>query len=127
MNPLTLEWIIKAEGDFSVAEREFRVRKNPTYDAVCFHCQQVVEKYLKAILQENNTPIPKTHNLLELLTLCISLDSSFEFLHTDLLRMEGFAVLFRYPGQTAEYIDAKLAIKNCKYVREFIRNKLRIE
>ena len=29
MNPLTLEWIEKAEGDFATAQREQRARKMP--------------------------------------------------------------------------------------------------
>jgi hypothetical protein len=37
MTPLTLEWVGKAEGDFVTANREFRSRKSPNYDAVCFH------------------------------------------------------------------------------------------
>ncbi|OPX99841.1 MAG: HEPN domain protein [Syntrophorhabdus sp. PtaB.Bin047] len=63
MNPLTAEWIEKAENDFATAVREMRVRKRPNYDAVCFHSQQCVEKYLKAILQENGIAFGKTHNL----------------------------------------------------------------
>lgn len=51
MNPLTLEWISKAEGDYSTAKREYRVRKDPNYDAVCFHAQQAAEKYIKGFLQ----------------------------------------------------------------------------
>jgi HEPN domain-containing protein len=43
MNPLTLEWIEKAEGDFATAQREQRARKMPNYDAVCFHAQQCAE------------------------------------------------------------------------------------
>jgi hypothetical protein len=35
MNPLTLEWIGKAEGDFFTAGRELKTRKSPNYDAVC--------------------------------------------------------------------------------------------
>ena len=41
MKPLTAEWIAKAEGDFALMEREGRVRKNPSYDGVCFHAQQI--------------------------------------------------------------------------------------
>ena len=37
MNPLTLEWVLKAEGDYATAGREVRARKNPNYDAACFH------------------------------------------------------------------------------------------
>lgn len=48
MNPLSIEWINKAEGDYATAKREFRVRKLPNYDAVCFHSQQSAEKYIKA-------------------------------------------------------------------------------
>lgn len=48
MNPLTVEWVNKAEGDFTTALRELRARKSPNYDAACFHAQQCVEKYLKA-------------------------------------------------------------------------------
>ena len=41
MNPLTVEWINKAEGDFRTTQREYRARKWPNYDAVCFHAQNV--------------------------------------------------------------------------------------
>jgi HEPN domain-containing protein len=44
MNPLTLEWIEKAEGDFATATREFAVTEKPNYDAVCYHAQQCAEK-----------------------------------------------------------------------------------
>jgi HEPN domain-containing protein len=50
MNPLTNEWIEKADRDFETASREIRVRKKPNKDAVCFHSQQCAEKYLKLIL-----------------------------------------------------------------------------
>ncbi|MEG3864862.1 MULTISPECIES: HEPN domain-containing protein [unclassified Microcoleus] len=50
MNPLTVEWVDKAEGDFTTALRELRARKSPNYDAACFHAQQCVEKYLMLLL-----------------------------------------------------------------------------
>lgn len=50
MKPLAREWVNKAEGDFATAAREMRARKSPNYDAACFHAQQCVEKYLKALL-----------------------------------------------------------------------------
>lgn len=39
MNPKTLEWIKKAEGDWATLSRKYRVLENPNYDAVCFHAQ----------------------------------------------------------------------------------------
>ena len=40
MKPITREWVGKAEGDFGTVERESRARKDPNYDAICFHAQQ---------------------------------------------------------------------------------------
>jgi HEPN domain-containing protein len=59
---LTKEWINKAENDCQVAKREFNDKK-PVYDAVCFHSQQCAEKYMKALLQENDIYFEKIHDL----------------------------------------------------------------
>ena len=126
MNSQVAEWISKAEGDFATAGRELRARKSPNYDAVCFHAQQCAEKYLKAVLQENNKHVPKIHNLIELMILCEEIDSSFEMLRADLVIMERFSVRTRYPGETAEKEDAKSAYVAAGTVREFVMQKLGI-
>jgi len=127
MNPAVDEWILKAEGDFLTAGRELRARKAPNYDAVCFHCQQCAEKYLKAILQEKKKHIPKIHYLLELLALIMKFDTSYEFLRTDLDTLEDYSVRYRYPGESADKEEAKAAYKAAKVVREFVRQKLEID
>jgi HEPN domain-containing protein len=124
MKPAVSEWVEKAEGDFTTAGRELRARKSPNYDAVCFHSQQCAEKYLKAVLQENDKHIPKIHNLLELMALCLKVDSSFEMLRPDLIVVERYSVRGRYPGESAEKVDAQAAYKAAKVVREFIAQKL---
>lgn len=124
MKPQTIEWMKKAEGDFLTAGRELRARKSPNYDAVCFHAQQCAEKYLKAVLQDNDKSIPKIHNLVELMILCEEVDASFEMLRADLVTMERYSVRTRYPGETAEKDDAKSAYAAAKTVRKFIRQKL---
>jgi HEPN domain-containing protein len=126
MNPLTLEWIEKAEGDYTTARREMRARNSPNYDAVCFHAQQMAEKYLKAVLQENRLAIPRTHSLIDLLALISKLDSSFLLIQTDLNILEGYAVQFRYPGHSATKLEAKEAFKATEVVRKFIKNKFGI-
>jgi len=40
--------------------------ENCPYDTICFHAQQCVEKYLKALLTSTHTDFPKTHDLIEL-------------------------------------------------------------
>lgn len=105
MNPATAEWIAKAEGDFLTAGRELRARKSPNYVAVCFHAQQCAEKYLKAILQENEKDIPKIHNLIELMLLCEEIETPYEMLRPDLVTMERYSVRVRYPGNFADKED----------------------
>jgi HEPN domain-containing protein len=43
MNPLTLEWVEKAEVDLITAGRGYRARKSPNFDTVCFQAQQAAE------------------------------------------------------------------------------------
>ena len=74
MKTITLEWISKAEGDWNLAQREIRARKNPTSDAVCFHAQQCAQKYLKARLEEDGIAFSKTHNLVVLLALMLPVE-----------------------------------------------------
>lgn len=98
MNPITLEWIKKAEGDYITAGRELKARKSPNYDAVCFVSQQTEEKYLKAYLHESEQSTPKTHVLLDLLALCVKIDITFLLIQPDVNALEGYAIQFRYPG-----------------------------
>ncbi len=124
MNPLTLEWVEKAEGDFATAQREIRARKKPNFDAVCFHAQQTAEKYLKACLQEAGKEIPRIHNLVELVSLCLEVDATFTVLEIELRGLDGYAVSTRYPGQTASKEEAQSAVKTTKNIRKFLRLKL---
>ncbi len=124
MNELTAEWIAKAEGDYATAGRELRARRHPNYDAVCFHAQQAVEKYLKAFLQEEGADFPKTHNLIELLQLVVPLDASFELQRDLLIRLERYAVRYRYPGESADQDEARSAFNAARAVRRFIRQRL---
>ncbi len=124
MRIATAEWVSKAEGDFATAGRELRARKSPNYDAVCFHCQQCAEKYLKAFLQENDRHIPKIHNLIELMLLCEEVDGSFELMRADLVTMERYSVRVRYPGNVAEKEDARSAHAAASIVRVFVMAKL---
>ena len=44
---LVRQWIQKAEHDLSAAQSLIVTNPNLT-DVICFHCQQVSEKYIKA-------------------------------------------------------------------------------
>ena len=43
--------------------------ENCPYDTVSYHCQQCVEKYLKALLIHRNVDFPRTHDLVVLFNL----------------------------------------------------------
>lgn len=124
MNALAVEWLEKAEGDYATAGRELRARRRPNYDAACFHAQQTAEKYLKAFLQEHRVAFPKTHSLIELLELCLPLDASFELQRDLLVRLDRYAVRYRYPGESADKDEARQAFRAVKVVRTFVREKL---
>jgi HEPN domain-containing protein len=120
MKELTKEWINKAEGDFIVVNREY-VAKNPVYDAVCFHAQQCVEKYMKAILQENNIEFGKVHDLDLLLDKCKHFVPLLEDHNAELIELSSFAVEIRYPGVTAAEDEVVNCISIMAEIRKIIK------
>jgi len=121
MQPLTLEWIEKAEGDWDSTQREYRARKRPNYDSCCFHAQQCVEKYLKARLEEAGIVFSKTHDLIILLTDVLTVEPNWRGLHPHLAALNTYSVPIRYPGNKASKINAANAVKDCREVRRVIR------
>jgi HEPN domain-containing protein len=124
MKPITQEWVNKAEGDFSTAERELQVQQMPNYDAVCFHSQQCAEKYLKACLQEENIAFNRTHDLNTLLDLLLPIVPTWATLLPNLDRLTAYAVEFRYPGVSATQPLASQAFQDCIVIRQIIQQHL---
>lgn len=117
MNPLSLEWVSKAEGDFATALREIRSRRAPNFDAACFHAQQCAEKYLKARLMEAGLSPPRTHSLPALLDLILPVEPLWELHREALAILSAYAVEVRYPGESADRGMAKEAIALIKGFR----------
>jgi HEPN domain-containing protein len=111
------EWMAKAEGDFTVASREMRARKSPNYDAVCFHCQQCIEKLMKALLIHHGVTPPKTHTLLTLDELLAPVCPGWTWPADDLRFLSRAAVFSRYPGESAEKSDARDSLILAKRIR----------
>ena len=123
MNRPAKEWIAKAEGDYNTARRELHVGEAPNYDAVCFHAQQCVEKYLKSTLVHAAIEFEKTHDLGVLLDMLIELEPSWEELREDMDSLAGLAVEVRYPGYSAEAQDATEAVEIARRVRGVVRQR----
>lgn len=98
MKELVNEWVRKAEGDAGTARRESAVKEATNWDAVCFHSQQAVEKYLKGILQQEGISFSKTHDLSVLLNLILPVFPDLKNLSDDMELLSAFAIEFRYPG-----------------------------
>jgi HEPN domain-containing protein len=123
MNPLTLEWVQKAEVDFESAQL-LSQSPNDLHDAVCFHAQQCIEKYLKAWLQEASVRIPRTHDLEDLLDLMVPGQPAWDAWRPDFLILTTHAVESRYPGKSATLADAQHACQVSLGVRAEIRASL---
>ena len=120
------DWLEKVNEDLLVVNKltEFEII---AASAVCFHCQQLVEKVLKAYLITNGKEIKKTHNIEFLLAECSDFDNDFN--EIDPKNLSDFGVEVRYPDdlyspsekETLEY--KKLAIE-IKQLTEAKINKL---
>lgn len=124
MKPAARAWVEKAEGDYRMAASERRRRKEPCFDGVCFHAQQCIEKYLKALLQEADLRFERTHNLLALLVQLAPVMPELTTFRDDLRDLSQYAVVFRYPGHTADRALAREAMKQVDRIREACRRRL---
>ena len=90
------EWIRYAEMDRSTAEYENK-RVDKPFEIICYHCQQSVEKYLKACLIMYGYSVYKSHDLYELLGNCIKENKEFEKIKDECIALTNYAVETRYP------------------------------
>jgi len=124
MTALATEWVAKAEGDLRTAQREMAAVDLPNYDAVCFHAQQCVEKYLKARLANGTVAFPKLHDLGALLNFVLPIEPSWTYLRDDLDSLSSRAVEVRYPGVDSDAEDARGALEIALRVRAVVRPSL---
>jgi HEPN domain-containing protein len=105
MNVKTLEvvhqWMQKAESDWETVLILSAHEQCPR-DTVCFHCQQHVEKVLKALLTGHDIEAPRSHNLRRLIQLLEPVTNDLTPLMdaSDVLTVHG--VSSRYPDDWRE-------------------------
>lgn len=117
----TREWVKYAEGDYDAACLLMRSRKKSTANAIGFHCQQCVEKYLKARLEEAGLAIPKIHLLPALLKLLAPVEPLWMAFTPAAKHLTSYAAEFRYPGHSVTTQDARKAMKDCRAIRKEVR------
>jgi HEPN domain-containing protein len=104
--------------------REARVKRGGNHDAVCFHSQQLVEKYFKGRLQEAGIAFPKTHDLVRLLGMLLEFEPSWRRWTRTLASLNKYAVLTRYPGVSPRRAEARRALRHSSEIRKLVRQSL---
>lgn len=126
---IILRWLRKAESDLKVVKHLLMINEPPT-DALCFHCQQAIEKYLKAFLTFRNVRVKKIHDMEAILNLCIEQDKEFENLDKEnISSLSLFAVEVRYPeefyiptlDEVKKYFEIALKVKDFVFKKLGIR------
>ncbi len=118
-------WLSKAALDLKAAEFDFTAQPPLTADIV-FHCQQLAEKSMKALLVWHDVQFRKTHNLLEVGLQCAEVDPTLEDLMRRAAPLTEYAWKFRYPGDLDEpaIAEAEEALAIAREVYEVVLNRL---
>jgi HEPN domain-containing protein len=118
------EWLLKADNDLTNAAHTLKLGEDCPTDTVCFHAQQCVEKYLKAVLVLEGIDFPKTHDLETLLSL-IPTESRPDLSDEEQARLTEYATSARYLGwEELSLAAARSAVALARRVRRSVRRGL---
>lgn len=122
---LVREWLRKADADLRLAEH-ILPDAGEFANAVAFHCQQAVEKYLKALLTWGQVDFPKSHDLERLLELVGPFEPELVESVADVIILTPFGVELRYPGDRpdASADFARRAVELAAMVRDEVGRRL---
>lgn len=121
------QWLTKANDDLKIVEHELDLpEKEIVKNAVCFHCQQAVEKYLKAFLIYHKTEVERTHDIEHLLDQCALIDK--DFVNIEVRELSSFGVDIRYPDDfyVPDMEEVKFYYDLTKRVKGLVLTKLEI-
>lgn len=94
MKKETEEWLKIAFEDLKAAESLF---EDGLYRMVCYHCQQAVEKVMKAVLAEHGIAFARTHNIIDLKNAIVSLGYAIDLSEEDAVFLNS-VYKSRYPS-----------------------------
>lgn len=98
---LAKSWIQKAQHDLGMAKLALDHQVEYT-DAICNHCHQACEKFLKAYLVAPEIPFEKKHDLVYLIDLIAEKDPRIKDFYDQAEELQNYAVLVRYPEEIFE-------------------------
>ena len=114
------EWQTRADDDEAIAE--IAIRANGPPNPVCFHSEQLAEKYLKGYIAFNNQLPQKTHKLDVLLSICKGIDTTFSEIDESAKALNEFYTETRYPADMPEFSldQCKQALEIAKKIKVFV-------
>jgi HEPN domain-containing protein len=121
-------WINKADHDLGSAKIIY-LHLPDYFDTIAFHCQQAVEKYIKAILVFREIEFERSHDLIYLLELLPDDIPVSEEKYKKAVLLNGFSVQIRYPNKIEYMTNGELeeAISIAQEFRNFTIKNLKIE
>ena len=120
------QWFALAKQNLDAAKYLANNMHPMPIETICNQCQQSAEKDLKGFLFLNDVEFPKTHDLSELLAMCIDINQNFAKFAKQCTYLTKFAVMPKYPNElqiTEE--DAKSAIRFAEEIKEFCQKLVR--
>lgn len=116
MKQITKDWLEAAGLDMESAE--YLLPNERLTGQVAFHCQQTIEKSLKALIEEKGDRVPKIHSLSKLFDLCSAyLDSSPD--ETLIIALDSLYIESRYPGEFRLLPEGKPTQKQAQLFYDF--------
>ncbi len=117
-------WLVKAQHDWA-AVRKILTPDCKETDVAAFHCQQAVEKMLKAYLVSRAIQFEKVHDLGLILDQCATDDGDFESLQDRVEPLTIYAIAFRYPGPAEPSVqEVNAALLAVDQVWRFVTERL---
>lgn len=122
---LARQFLMRADDDLRVSELVLK-DSEPVFWVVAFHAQQCAEKALKSLLTFHDIRAGKTHDIDDLLKLCLPVLPGLEKLKENASVLTAYAVDFRYPVQYGDVTkkEAIEAIEIARSIFESILNAL---
>ncbi len=97
-----LKWIEIEEEDLRLAAFAFKMESNIPFRLICYHSQQCVEKYLKALLVSELIDFPYTHSI-EVLVKLSPMQYDLSTKLSKMFNLSNYAIARRYPGDYEKY------------------------
>jgi len=112
------EWFGMALKDLNGAKILFE--HDADFGLVCFHCQQVIEKYFKGYLIFKTGRLYEGHSLIKLCKFAMEHESGFGQFLKDCSFVNSFYIETRYPAEDPIYVSKEDTVECIRIAEDII-------